>query len=122
MRIRIEVAHRKTWGWKYFVQRARASGRYVARRDGLHVFTAASMDAALEVWQVVRGWRGVWYRVDGQVVGAQRFDEFMRRYQFRDVSQRWMLSEILEKAEARRGHDETWRRWRMGFGPRPEDG
>lgn len=122
MRIRFEVAYRKTWGWPYFVQRARKAGRYVARKDGLHVVTVGTMDAAVEVWQAVRSWKMVWYRVDGRVVGGQRFDEFMRRYQFRDLTQRWMLDEIIEKKAASAGYDERWRRWRMGNGPRPEDG
>lgn len=106
MRIRFEVARGRSQLWPHFLERAKRLGLYTVRRVAratLHVVVVEGPDAALELWQLTRSWKGAWYYVDGRAVGPERFGDMMRRHQFRDVHAREMLAEVIGRAHRERG-------------------
>lgn len=118
MIIRFEVAERKSWGWPHFVERAKKHGKHKVvgkGGGGTHIVVCSTMDDAVEIWQVVRSWQFVSYLVDGQMVGRARMNDVMMKYQFRDLKQKWMLDDIVEKVQKKRDDGEAESRRRMGL-------
>ena len=119
MKIRFEVAQSRSFFWPHFIRRAKKCGT-ILEEDGLHIIEVDGLDAALGLWQLARSWKAVWYYVDGREVGQARFNEVMRRHQFRDLSVGDMLRGVIEESEKRRQFHEGDARWRMGLGPDQE--
>jgi len=124
VKIRLEVAFRKTYFWKFFLERAKRFGWYRKRTScgvELHVVDLADEDKALEVWQCVKNWKAVTAYVDGKLVPHPKFYRLMYDVAHREQKTKWMLDQVLYKKAQERERAALERRWRMGLdGPEPQ--
>ncbi len=121
MIIRFEVAPRKSFGWDHFVKRAERVGDCNVAPD-LFVVEVKTTDAAIEIWQCVRGWRCVTVFVDGKIMGSAAFNHALWNIQNRPLRTSDMLNDIITRADSKRGRGDDGNRWRMGMGPEPRGG
>lgn len=125
MRIRFEVSRGRSLYWPEFLRRAKKHGKHRQRRGAgveLHVVEFKTVEAALEVWQVTRSWKGVSYLVDGAMIPPIKFNHLMRAHLFRDVRVKDMLQEIIVRKAKERTRRDAGENWRMGLGPDPDLG
>lgn len=109
MKIRFEVAARKSWGWPYFLERAKKHGQYRIQKNKtteMHVVEFDNLDACLEVWQAIQSWKGVWVYADDKPIAVSDFKIRMWKYSRREINASLMLREILEKAAQKKAQSE----------------
>lgn len=123
MKIRFEVAARKSWGWPYFLERAKRDGRYSVRageKTETHVVEFDSIEACVETWQAIRSWKWTWYYFNDKQIAIADFNFQMWKYTRREISSMFMMQAILEKSAQKREREDGENRWRMGMGPEPD--
>lgn len=123
MRIRFEVAARKTWGFPYFVARAKKYGTHRIKKTGgldTHVVEVKTTEQANAVWNYIRSWVAVAVFVDGKEMDRSEFARAMLQHRMSIGRTKQMLDDVLKRAQSRRGDDDG--RWRMGLGPDPRLG
>ena len=125
MKIRFEVARGRSFYWPHFVQRAKKHASYAVSMDGpveMHSVEVHSTEAAIDIWQVTRSWKGLTIYVDGKVMGTQAFSFAMHNLLRAPQRTSERLRGIIEQAAKKRDRDEASKRRRQGLGPDPELG
>lgn len=121
MKLRFEVAQRKTWSWPYFLKEARKCAAY--RIEGkrtkapTHVVEYDSLESALKTWNVIQGWKAIWVYVNDRAWTPLMFKMQVWKYQRAPLAAKQMLNEVIENAARKRARGDDEGRWRMGLGP-----
>jgi hypothetical protein len=122
VRIRFEVARSRSYYWPWFVKLAKRALHYKVegKNPECHVVEVATSSAALDLWRVIRSWKGVSIQVNGEPMSTLRFSWIMWKLEQAPQRTAAMLQQIIESKAQERGRGDDEQRWRMGFGPRPD--
>lgn len=118
MKIRFEVARSRSYYWPWFVKRAKKSGSYRVVGTS-HIVTLDNTADAIQVWAVIRSWKGVVVAVNDEPMSSMRFNWIMWKIEMQPVRTAAMLQGVIDRAAKRRDFGEDEGRWRMGMGPDP---